>query len=488
MVSSGSYYSWGADGMPVSIRTGAEAIDRINRAIALAPQGDAGRGMEIGGILLGRVERAQDGPATVIVEDIELVESQHRRGLSYVLSERDRKALAGKLRARTRIADGLAPVGFFRSHTRRGLYLDNDDFSLIRTYFPEPHAVFLLVRPVKGAANVAGFFFWEEGDIRRNASYQEFAFGSPVTAEDAVVSERASAGWPPAWREWAWREWAWREWARRAVAALGAIRVPAVNWRLAGPIAAALALVASIYEGNAVRSERTPRREAARTATRRTAHTSPPLAAIVPDIKPSPLGAIGGVSRRGSASRSMPPLSIPESAAPPAGEPPALPPPPALDNAASPGVPPPVVGGTMTATIPAKYEPPPERPLKPALAMVRVETAPESKVKRLASKLPGLHRLERQRAGYVPARPIREFAPVVPAHLTGAVPVDVRVTVNKSGRVSSVEISGAADRHLMKLAADAAQRWQFQPARVNDEIVTSDMIIHFTFRRTKAEP
>ena len=67
-------------------------------------------------------------------------------------------------------------VGYWRSHTRPGLYLDQEDYSVILTYFSNPSQVFLLVKPSMGGQSVGGFFFWADGDIRRESPYEEFLF------------------------------------------------------------------------------------------------------------------------------------------------------------------------------------------------------------------------------------------------------------------------------------------------------------------------
>jgi hypothetical protein len=64
-------------------------------------------------------------------------------------------------------------VGWFRTHTRPGLFLDQHDFGLFNDYFAHPASVALLIRPED---REAAFFFWEDGDIRRAAPYQTFPF------------------------------------------------------------------------------------------------------------------------------------------------------------------------------------------------------------------------------------------------------------------------------------------------------------------------
>ena len=109
-----------------------------------------------------------------------------------------------------------------------------------------------------------------------------------------------------------------------------------------------------------------------------------------------------------------------------------------------------------------------------------------SKIGRVVGHIPGLGRLKRNK-DFVPARPIRQVTPTVPAdeHLARDVPVDVRVMVDPAGNVAGVDPRGG-DRELARLAAEAARSWQFVPARRNDETVSSELILHFTFKGTAA--
>ena len=56
------------------------------------------------------------------------------------------------------------------------------------------------------------------------------------------------------------------------------------------------------------------------------------------------------------------------------------------------------------------------------------------------------------------------------------------------GYVADVEHTRGADMALVRLAENAARNWQFVPARKNDETVSSEVILHFMFRSSKAEP
>jgi hypothetical protein len=47
--------------------------------------------------------------------------------------------------------------------------------------------------------------------------------------------------------------------------------------------------------------------------------------------------------------------------------------------------------------------------------------------------------------------------------------------------VTCVELLFPKDDDLLSMAADAAGRWQFVPARMNDQAVASQVIIRFQF-------
>jgi hypothetical protein len=177
---SGPYYDWPAPGLPFSIQISLEAIDRIEADIS--SRGALGRGLEVGGVLYGRLGPAA---AALYIDGYLPVPCGHRRGPSWRLSGTDHARLDRALRK--------GPVaGFYRSHLRPGLYLDQHDYALIETSFTNPHDVFLLVRPRAGEVPAGGFFFWEEDSIRRHSTYLEFPFrASELRAPDAAAGPPA---------------------------------------------------------------------------------------------------------------------------------------------------------------------------------------------------------------------------------------------------------------------------------------------------------
>ena len=181
------YYEWKAPGQQLTIKISLDLIERLNADVMKGFWAVPKRGMEVGGILLGRGGGEHD---PVVVDDFELVPCEHRRGPSYVLSEADRRRLEKTLKRKSSDAE---IVGFFRSHTRLGLYLDEDDYALIRSYFADPRHVFLLVRPHASAPPAAGFFFWEDGHIRRQGTYGQFPFSREEVLKQMGVPERVES-------------------------------------------------------------------------------------------------------------------------------------------------------------------------------------------------------------------------------------------------------------------------------------------------------
>jgi hypothetical protein len=105
------------------------------------------------------------------------VPSEYLTGPSYNLSENDLVAFEAALERCKSASEGkLSVVGFYRSHTRDELYMDDADLKLARRFFPEPGNVFLLVRPFASRPCIGGFFFWEDGEIYRESTYLQFPF------------------------------------------------------------------------------------------------------------------------------------------------------------------------------------------------------------------------------------------------------------------------------------------------------------------------
>lgn len=116
------------------------------------------RGLEIGGILLGRTE-VTDHCVNLYIDGYRTVDSEHRWGPSYLLSEGDSERLQEEIRRSPEQA-----VGLFRTHTRsQDLALDASDSELLTRCFGQPSALFLLLAPVPGKA---GIYTRVEGELK----------------------------------------------------------------------------------------------------------------------------------------------------------------------------------------------------------------------------------------------------------------------------------------------------------------------------------
>lgn len=118
---------------------------------------------------------------------------------------------------------------------------------------------------------------------------------------------------------------------------------------------------------------------------------------------------------------------------------------------------------------------------------VTVEAVTESRLSRIAGKIPLLRRLRRP-PEFLPPRPVRETAPAVPAELghtlKGEVPLDVRAYVGESGNVTYAEVLTnvtEANRRLASLAVFDARHWEFIPAQRGAQMVPGEVILHYRF-------
>jgi TonB family protein len=61
--------------------------------------------------------------------------------------------------------------------------------------------------------------------------------------------------------------------------------------------------------------------------------------------------------------------------------------------------------------------------------------------------------------------------------------VVLRIRIAKNGEVSKTElITRKANPAFASLALQSASQWDFDPARVRNKPVPSDMLVHFRFR------
>jgi len=443
-------YVWEDPGDAIMIQVSLDLVARLGSAVEQG-LGAGPRGTEIGGLLLGR--KLPGFARAVLVDDFEVVPCQHLRGASYTLLPHERQQLTVRL---ARHEPGQV-AGFFRSHTRPGLYLDQDDFAILSQYFPDPWQVFLLVRPSPEGSAAGGFFFWEEGGINRRAPYRQFPFdaqrlvagGFPIVHESPAVTAE-----PPAPRL-----------VPKPVtqpAARAPRKLPQVS-RLVVPVIAAAFLIAALVfsESRPAKLKPAP------------AKTIPPLETLLPQpLPPSPVSGVpvepqAAPVASGSAVRPARKRKMQLLAPPPAtlARVPfrAVPPPPALHlPAGQPALP--------VAKLLELPEPPP-----PPVAEVSYSLARGGVLRRALHTIASIG----GQNGFIPPSPTQQFAP---ANLPGmaARTVNVKVYIDESGKVTRAQLLSKPD-DLAAQALHAALRWQFSPARKHGAPAPSAVVLHFRF-------
>lgn len=152
------YYTYQPPGTSRPIHLAHDAIDGILAEVLTGFGAIPRRGAEVGGLLLGKADED-----AVWIEGFAMVACEHRRGPSFLLSDQDREAFAGTFRS-NRTAEA-APVGLFRSNTRDGDLLSDEDRTLFHEYFPPPEGVFLVIRPYASKTSTAWFLTYQDGSL-----------------------------------------------------------------------------------------------------------------------------------------------------------------------------------------------------------------------------------------------------------------------------------------------------------------------------------
>lgn len=171
-----TFYAWEVPGKSISIHLDFEVVDQVLSEVMQGFGAVPKRGAEVGGLLLGTI---REGSQPIVhIQDFEPVLCEHARGPSYLLSAADDERLTAAVEKWRIRPSGrkIQVVGFYRSHTREGLGLNEEDLDLFEKRFAEPGQVFLLVKPFATRASVGAFFFREDGGMRSESSYQEFPF------------------------------------------------------------------------------------------------------------------------------------------------------------------------------------------------------------------------------------------------------------------------------------------------------------------------
>ena len=175
MLSGLPFYVWEVPDKPVSVHLRYDVIDRMSPEILRGLGALKRRGAEVGGLLLGRSEPGLHQKVTI--EDFEPIPTEYLTGPSYNLSENDLVTFEAAIARRQSVPQArVSVVGFYRSHTRDHLFMDDADVALASRYFPGSGNVFLIVKPFATRTSIGGFFFWENDAIYRESTYLQFPF------------------------------------------------------------------------------------------------------------------------------------------------------------------------------------------------------------------------------------------------------------------------------------------------------------------------
>jgi hypothetical protein len=200
------YFVWEPPGSPVAVHLRLTVVDRLGAEIMRGFGAVPKRGAEVGGILLGALER---GEKTIVrIEEFEPVPCEYRRGPSYLLSDDERATFAAAVAAARHSESGAIPVGYYRSHTRdSAMGLDEEDRELVDAHFAGENDVVLMVKPYATKVSVGGFFARIDGAFpaetplefpfrRREMTGEEAPARRPLQ-ERAPRSRRALEDFPP---------------------------------------------------------------------------------------------------------------------------------------------------------------------------------------------------------------------------------------------------------------------------------------------------
>ena len=147
------------------------------------------RGLETGGILLGRTEFLGD-TTTFWIEGFASIESEHRFGPSYLLSDSDFVHLQAEL-----MRNGTASLGIYRSQTRsEQLAIQDADVGLFEKCFGVSDNLFLMLAPLP---RIGAFYFREDGNLKCVHRFTLVSSLSSAAAQGPTSSPHVHLHAPP---------------------------------------------------------------------------------------------------------------------------------------------------------------------------------------------------------------------------------------------------------------------------------------------------
>jgi hypothetical protein len=180
-------YSWNLPGGGASISMPVTVAERIKQQVMDAFCALPKRGLEVGGVLFGRVAGRE--PLEIVVDAFEPIPCEHRFGPSFILSDDDHVQLR-QILAGPRPASSV--VGYYRSFTGREIELDETDQELIENRFSGPEQVVLAIKPISFTQCVAWCF------TRQNSHLPLKPTGSPLVFAEGPSTKNSHQPEPSA--------------------------------------------------------------------------------------------------------------------------------------------------------------------------------------------------------------------------------------------------------------------------------------------------
>lgn len=156
-----NYFIWEVPGRSVIVHIHLEVVDRLGAEVMRGFGAVPKRGAEVGGVLVGFIEPGE--VTTIRIEDFEAVPCRYSRGPSYLFSEDESAAFGEAVGHWQDEQSRHKAVGYYRSHTREGLKLADEDLLLLDRYFPHDDQIAILIKPSATKVSMAGIFGRDKG-------------------------------------------------------------------------------------------------------------------------------------------------------------------------------------------------------------------------------------------------------------------------------------------------------------------------------------
>ena len=499
LADSAANIEWRSDDGSALVSIPVGVVDRIAGHITEAYKSIPRRGAEAGGLLIGGVRL---GTVTeIFITGFEPVACDYLYGPSFILSDASQAEFRA---AMTRHPAGEI-LGYYRSHTRTGFGVEASDRELVARVFPGLAGLILLIKPLSVMSLAGNYFFFERGSLEMRAVGREFPFtgttpgGAPLSRPEREMVRPAKTDPPKpiqASLELAPPSSDKKDESPPSVEEFAPVEPPeakqrrSLQWEIVAAglmIAAALALLWWQYRGdNGDNSAQGSHATASRVASLGLAVQPGEGGWRITWNPKSPAArdALRGVLNVAEVdSQERIPLDVQQihdgaATYRPVGDdiefrlelvrP---------DNTLATETYRVVMKPEETASAkPPSVKPPAVKPVPPRApkAVEKPATTPQSP----------------PTEGYVEPEVLSRVAPQVPEgirpRITSPQPIDVRVSIDRAGRVTSatpLQHGEGLINYLADRAITAAKQWTFTPAMQNGKPVASTRTIHFVFEQ-----